>query len=271
MISAYVNQAQPSQKMDSKSKIRIARKNSLANKIGVEASNKNAFGLKSGLNILAGLYFLEKGITSGLTRLLGVRLEEHTTSGKNAKKIIENGCILNPEFGGTGCSKNAKQFGQNSKNYVHITGVHEDYKKVYKFSSVVGDLPQKEFMQAEKKLEQKFVYKMASIPDDCKGILSKIKAFFNSKTFYIGGTDEYFNKNFIPDTDEIALKTTECLKVSKTKIGATIRALKEQGLSGIKQNPNRIVTGILFTVGCFALAYKFIKNGFAINKNEDNK
>lgn len=271
MCSVCVNQIQPAQIIDRKSPIRIARKNSFANKIGNEASDKNAFGLKSGLNILTGLYFLEKGITSGLTRILGVRLEEHTTSGKNAKKIIENGCILNPEFGGTGCSKNTKQFTQKSKNYVHITGVHKDYKKVYIHSSFVGNLPEKELMQAEKKLEQKFVYKKASIPDDCKGILSKIKAFFDSKTFYIGGTDEYFNKNFIPDTDEIALKTSESLKVSKTKIGATIRALKEQGLSGIKQNPNRVVIGILFTVGCFGLAYKFIKNGLAINKNEDNK
>lgn len=83
----------------------------------------------------------------------------------------------------------------------------------------------------------------------------------NSKTFYIGGTDKYFNDNFIPDTNDFALKSDKIVKVCKTKFGATFEALKREGLSGIKQNKTRVAAGVAIALGLGYLSYKFIKKG----------
>ena len=93
-----------------------------------------------------------------------------------------------------------------------------------------------------------------------------------AKTFYIGGTDDFFNKNFIPDMNDFALKTTKKLKVSGTKTGAILTALKKEGLSGIKQNPTRAIAGLGITAACLAMAYKFIKEGICgTESKKDNK
>ncbi|MBQ8635977.1 hypothetical protein IJ425_07490 [bacterium] len=211
-----------------------------------------------------------KGITSGIRRALGVRIEEHTTSGKNAKQIIKNGCILDPQFGGTGAAatKGAKSINK-SKGFIHITGFHKDGKSIYEPRVLGGNpYPNKQgFVTWEQRKTQKLVYKCASVEPTTP--LKAIKEISKTKTFYIGGTDDYFNKNFIPDTDDIALKTTEKLKVHKTKIGASIDALKREGLSGIKQNKNRVIVGILIATSCFLIAYNLIKKG--INNLQNNK
>lgn len=83
----------------------------------------NAIGVTS---LAAGSYLGYKGITSGLRRALGVRIEEHTTNLKNAKSIIKDGCILNPAFGGSAASSIFETYKDNSKNFVHITGYHKN-------------------------------------------------------------------------------------------------------------------------------------------------
>ena len=209
-----------------------------------------------------------KGVISGIRRTLGIRIEEHTTNHKNAQQIIKNGCILDPQFGGSGASiKKGAESINNSKGYIHITGFHKDGKSVYK-PRVLGEnpYPQKTgFCTWQQRKQQKFVYKCASVEPTTP--LKATKELFKTKTFYIGGTDDYFNKNFIPDTDDLALKTTEKLKVHKTKIGATIEAIKREGLSGIKQNKNRVIAGIIIAISCFMIAYNLIQKGINNIKN----
>lgn len=210
-----------------------------------------------------------KGLTSGIRRALGVRIEEHTTNGKNAKQIIKNGCILDPQFGGTGASTLKKGMVDKSKNFVHITGIHKDGKQAY-LPRVLGENPYPEksgVVSWMKRKEQKLLYKTTSVKPTTP--FKAIKEILKTKTFYVGGTDNYFNKNFIPDTDDVALKTKEKLKVHKTKIGATIDAIKREGISGIKQNKNRVIAGIIIATSCFLIAYNLIKKG--IENLQNNK
>lgn len=95
-------------------------------------------------------------------------------------------------------------------------------------------------------------------------VVKTVKDLFFSKkakTLYIGGTDKYFSSHFMPDDDDIALKTKELVKVSKTKFGAMIDAIKKEGLTGIKQNKTRVAGGALIALSLGFLAYKLIKNG----------
>lgn len=81
------------------------------------------------------------------------------------------------------------------------------------------------------------------------------------KLFFVGGTDNFFNTNFIPDSNEIALKTDKPLKVCRTKLGATFSALKRDGLSGMLQNKYRVGAGILIALCLGYLSYKCINYG----------
>lgn len=273
--------------------------------------NKNPF------KILAGLFFAEKGVTSGIRRILGIRIENHTTSKENAKNIIKNGCVLDPVFGGKGASQIIGSFEENSSNFVHITGFHKDFKKMLQKSDMgllkeiikekmgdknygtakkiyhtISDTPLLNFARVGYREIQKMIYtatstiKINKSQDNIFGTFSNIlKDNFsskkqtlgtifniitgrNAKTFYIGGTDDFFNKNFVPDMNDFALKTTKKLKVSRTKISATLEALKKEGLSGIKQNPTRVIAGLGITVSCLTLAHKFLKEGICGKENK---
>ena len=187
-----------------------------------------------------------KGITSGIRRALGIRIEEHTTSAKNAQNIIKDGKILDPKFGGTKCSNLLSTYEDNSKNYIHITGLHKNTKDIFKNNELLNEFlaskkinsnklydtifnsPIKNPFSAIYRKVQRIMYRGASstninFDDLVKGIMGEIeldekalkndylKSIFNCltgkdcKTFYIGGTDNYFNKNFITDCHDIAL------------------------------------------------------------------
>ncbi len=277
--------------------------------------NKNPF------KIIAGLFLAEKGVTSGIRRILGIRIENHTTSKENAKNIIKNGCVLDPVFGGKGASQIIGSFEENSSNFVHITGFHKDFKKslqkpdmdllkeiikekmgdknystAKKIYHTISDTPLLNFVRAGYRKIQKMMYTATSTikinksqNDNLETFSNIVKDNFSSKkqtlgtifniitgrkvkTFYIGGTDDFFNKNFVPDIDDFALKTTKKLKVSRTKITATLEALKKEGLSGIKQNPTRVIAGLVIAISCLTLAYKFLKEGICGKENKkDNK
>lgn len=73
------------------------------------------------------------------------------------------------------------------------------------------------------------------------------------KSLYLGGSDDYFNKNFIPDPDDVyAMKASNKIKVHGNRASATLEALKREGggsrLKGIakliKANPKRALAGI---------------------------
>ena len=70
-------------------------------------------------------------------------------------------------------------------------------------------------------------------------IINMAKEFKNSilhnrtKKFCISGTDSYFNTKFIPDADDIALKSPEKIKVYNNRFSSMIAGLKKFGLSGV--------------------------------------
>ena len=77
----------------------------------------------------AGGYLAYKGLEHGLPRALGIRTEYHTTSKENASLIKKAGNWLDPKFGGKNgwaAKIESDVYVQNSKNYVHITGIHKD-------------------------------------------------------------------------------------------------------------------------------------------------
>lgn len=61
----------------------------------------------------------QQTVRSGIPRLLGVRLESHSTSKKAAKEIIKGGGFLDPSRGGEGVTKDLVSAVANSKNSFH--------------------------------------------------------------------------------------------------------------------------------------------------------
>lgn len=228
-------------------------------------------------NLGATAFLGQQTLKSGLPRLLGVRLESHSTSRKNAKEIFKKGGYLDPNYGGTGASKavNAGDYLENSKNYVHITGRHvnENYAKRDTLKDLIHRKRQRALYRGVtgENIATKDVGKMAS--NMLKG-LTGIKG----KTLYVGGSDDYFNKNFIPDPDDIALKSSKKLRVHGNRATATLEALKREGngnrLKGIvklvKANPKRALAGAaILSVGSglTGLSAKDTYNSFN-SKNE---
>lgn len=82
---------------------------------------------------LAG-YVGQQTVRSGVPRLLGVRLESHSTSNKNAKDILRGGGWLDPDLSGTKSISPLKNrvdqglddMASRAANKVYITGLHKD-------------------------------------------------------------------------------------------------------------------------------------------------
>lgn len=100
------------------------------------SQNKNSDYISAIGSMGLGAYCGSRALTSGLRRALGVRIEEHTTSAKNAKAIIQNSKILDPKFGGKGCARIVPHFTENSGNFVHITGFHKDLNQCVPFNQL---------------------------------------------------------------------------------------------------------------------------------------
>lgn len=268
--------------------------------------NKNS-RIKGGMQIAAGGYLASKAVTSGLRRMLGIRIEEHTTTSKNARDIIKGGCILDPKFGGSGFSVLDEDFLDESKNYIHITGMPKDlkarilshaeesgvkmdeatikkmdkafspfskgcitasYRKIQKFSyrCKMNKVETLEQMKKQGVLDDVFVSEFIPAKMTLPNVLN-ILFGIKSKTFYIPGDEEYFNKNFIEDASDFALKTDKPLKVCRTKIGAMFEGLKNHGLSGMKQNKTRVAAGVAIFAALSFVSYKLIKSGTEKLKN----
>ncbi len=238
----------------------------------MDISKNNA---KGSAEILGGGYIAYQGINHGLPRALGIRIEYHTTTKDNARKIKESGGYLDPKFGGgeTGWSKrvNSRHFLDNSKDYVHITGTNKNSKipkKVPKQLSglyrtvsrqincalykTVGNTEVEEFKSC-KEFNPKYVLMLL------KGNLTP---FNNTERLCVGGIDSYFDDNFIPDTDSCAaLKTKQKVKVSTSRPGAMIDGLKKFGLKGMKENKARVALGGALCGGGIYLGKKLIDKG----------
>jgi hypothetical protein len=232
-----------------------------------------------GVGYLGGAGYLgQQTIRSGVPRLLGVRLESHSTSRKNAKEILKNDGWLDPNRGGTGASKaiNNGDYISASKNNVHITGKHKNHKleveKVIRKNSAGEILSSTPTYRTETntpirdvvyKKVQRSMYRGLSegLPTKNNKLSTKITKLgysllagslgIKGRSLYIGGSDEYFNKNFVPDSDDVALKSTNRIKVHSNRASATLEALKREGggskLKGIaklvKANPSRALAG----------------------------
>lgn len=246
-------------------------------------SNKNKIQkdkspVKGALNIgiagTSGCY----SISSGIPRLLGIRLEHHYTSKEIAKKIIRDGNILDPAYGGTGACKvvNNPQYTELCKGYVHITGLHKDTpfladatkktKIITRLTTPIKRMRQgilyKGFISGNIDIEKHTATKMTKL-QHTKLVWNIFKNSFKGKTFFIPGTDAYFNNRFSPDTFDIALKTTEKVKVYPNRFAATIAGLKEFGLKGMKGSPARVIAGATVLGIGTALSIYFTKKGIA--------
>lgn len=296
-----------------------------------------------GVGSLAGAgYVGQQAIRSGLPRLLGVRLESHSTSKKNAREILKNGGILDPNKSGTGAIQtlnvsegkkgvtNAAEAGKK----VYITGVHSDVnsrkipglgtvdpKKENPLLQVLNRKEQRagyrgqadidwnlvnkdsdKIKQLENEISQSTTNKKKSFSNNSNKtrldniakqkeikalregtnqrlLKEKVKAVgrglmpWKGRSLYIGGGDDYFNKNFKPDFDDVrAMYSENKIKVHGNRASATLDALKREGngsrLKGvvklIKANPSRSLAGVgILTIGSAVTA----KLGQAAYKN----
>ena len=235
----------------------------------------------SATQIAGGTYLGYQGIKHGLPRVFGIRIENHTTSKKNAKLIKNCDGFLTPDFGGTGYSAKTG-YGScinNSKEYVHITGAHPDgkFEKMFKnFPECVRDINSSLMRKSNNLMYRLFAdisteeFQELNAPKTTnktklKWCLKKIgKNIFSDKTkkLYIPGIDSYFTDNFVPDRDSImAIKSSKPIKTYNNRFTAMAAGLKKFGLTGIKENKSRVIFGIaLLSLGVY-YGIKLIKKG----------
>jgi len=284
-------------------------------------------------------YAGQQTIRSGIPRLLGVRLESHSTSNKTAKEILKNGGWIDPNKSGTGAIRSLESIQgisgvtdiNQAKGKAYITGIHENAgsrkmpNPLNPMLNVVVD-PKKEsaLQQVLARKEQRLGYRAQSLIDwnyvnedigkikELQGKIDtdrinkanvregisdkfkfKLRSPFESdlslegqqaqldmqtlqqktakrlgeergkvinkalnpaqgRSLYLGGSDEYFNKNFKPDFDDVrAMYSENKIKVHGNRASATLDALKTEGggsrLKGavklIKANPKRALAG----------------------------
>lgn len=229
--------------------------------------------------VVGGTYIGYQGVKHGLPRTLGLRTEYHTTSKANANLIKKAGNILDPAFGrknGWAEKSGLNSYIKHSENFVHITGLH-------KKNNIIATIPLLSKFTAPLRVfhrkTQCLMYKTCGnidlkknqkclVEGDKKAfIINMTKGFKNSllhnktKKFCISGTDSYFNTKFIPDGDDIALKSSEKLKVYNNRFSSMLAGLKKFGLSGMKENKSRVAFGVgLLSLGTYS-AVKLIQKG----------
>lgn len=197
-----------------------------------------------------------KGVEHGLPRILGIRTEYHVSPKENAKLIKKGNYILDPAFGGKngmsgkfGTDIFKQKFTKNSRGYIHTTGVNSSTGPRLGLDKPTG------LLQTINRKEQVLRYKSYS-----KG----------SKSFCIPGIDSYFDKNFIPDCDDFALKSTQKIKCYNNRFSAMVGGLKEFGLKGMKENKGRVALGVAMLTTGITAAVLLIKKGIENFKSNQN-
>ena len=196
----------------------------------------------------------QQTIRSGVPRALGVRLESHSTGRKKARNILKNGGMLDPRKGGAGAAKISSDYIDRSKNFVHLTGFHKDGLKEMLGYDV--ELPKSmRWVSIPSRSLQRKMYRVYGSPgkinpsEFLKGALG-----IRGRTLYRGGTDKYFNTEFIPDAHDLALKSRKPIKVYGNRMSATVAAVKKEGLKNlVRSNKARVATGgAILTLGGYA-------------------
>lgn len=234
-----------------------------------------------------------QSVRSGVPRLLDVRLESHSTTKKTANNILKNGGWLDPNYGGTGASNAVgdKGYISSSKNYVHITGRHGGGhpivgSKAYevKPDGTRVEMPEKtKYTQASKnpvenvirRKAQRALYRgiagenLQNVSElGGMGVLKKVGSLIaggatgaKGRTLYVGGSDKFFDQNFIPDPDDVALKSSQKVKVYGNRFSATGAAIKREGLLNLMgQNKGRVAAGAAILGAGGYGAYRIGKN-----------
>ena len=229
------------------------------------------------LQILGGSYIGYKCLEHGLPRSLGIRIENHTTLNENALLIKQSGNILDPACGG----KNGfaafipkKNYIENSKNYVHITGIkgNSEFAKFInkKFKNI------NILTSAYRTYSRNFTGEMYRLVGNglqqygknlAPAVLNRI-LHNKTKRFYVPGIDSYFNANFVSDSDDwLAMKTDKKLKVYNNRFEAMLSGVKTFGLKGIRENKSRFIFGIgLLLTGAYAAINLVLKGIKHLNK-----
>lgn len=185
----------------------------------------------------AGLAY--SGYRSGIPRLLGIRLERHTTGKSNLDSIFKGKRkgYLDPAKGGTGAStikidgENVPEFIKNSRNYVHTTGYHPNTRILQNIPKPLRTLFRK---------QQGLLYtgvantKEKGLRQTRLNIITQGLIGRKAKTLYVPGYDKFFTDNFTPDVDDLALKTPHKVPVFKTRTEAVLYELNKRKSTGIR-------------------------------------
>lgn len=218
---------------------------------------------------------------SGLTRLLGARLERHSTSKKAAKKILDEGGYLDTN---KGVRKSLRFLEENSaaaeklkqsQGYNFISGYHPNQR--IKFLGLdIGSLENNPLRNVLTRRDHAIAYKAQSEidfdrfktrPERAKAANKNILGVLlgtKGKTLYAPVTDKEVLLDFKPDVDDpLALMTKKPVKVYGNKFTALLGHLKKNRLSQIKANPGRVATGAAIVGVGGAVATKLAQKGFA--------
>lgn len=239
--------------------------------------------------LLAGTVALGIGqqtIRSGIPRVLGVRLESHSTSNKNAAEILRNGGYLDPERSGTAATRGL-EVGQGlpnvtdinkAKNKVYITGVRPDSisrVRVSPFNSnrsiKIDPKNQNIITQLFERKARRNSYRSQSYLDwdkiNSSGNYAEVQSVKNrerakqmlygqlmpwrGRSLYIGGSDDFFMKNFKPDFDDPGAQYSEQkVKVYGNRFAAAKAAIDREGLGNLmKANKGRVAAGAAILAG----------------------
>jgi hypothetical protein len=247
-----------------------------------QQEEKRPSRLGIGTRGLAGLYLGQQTLRSGIPRALGVRLESHSTSNKNARDILKNGGWLDPNKSGTGAIRGL----ENSQGIGDTTDINKAKGKVYitgaRADSIARDLPtgipfqtvkvdparEDPLTQVLNRKDQRLGYRAQSLIDWDEISKNKFptqelrrqrieklgEAYlkpWKGRSLYVGGSDDYFMKNFKPDFDDPrAMYTDKKLKVYGNRLSASLAAIKKEGLGNlIKSNPKRVGAGLTILGG----------------------
>lgn len=208
--------------------------------------------------IAAGGYGGYKVLTNGLPGALGLQVEEHTTSKKNAKKILKDGYLRAQYGGGKGGASDKvgiDGFVKNSQGYVHLTGTQNKKGFIDEMKS------------AAHKRAQRMLYGAVHSSTDGdveEGLKNLFKGKDKSKTLYTANPESYYNKNFEADTDSLhnGLKTKQNVRVHGSKLSAALAGIREHGLKGMMESKGRTAAYLAGTGATGYGAVKLIQEGY---------
>ena len=219
---------------------------------------KRAVQIGSGIGqAAAGGYLLKTGLDSGLPRTLGVRLERHSTSKKNAKKILKGGGYLDAgadtknrkstKLLDLSDDPQARALLKDSIGYNFVTGYHPQ-GKVLSNSPIKNVLARRVTSlgyraQSEidfDKLKNTAHAQSLALKNTPLAMIGK-----KGKTLFVPLSDREVKQNFLPDVDDpLAIRTQKKVKVYGNRYSATAGQLKKAGLIGsLKDNKGRVLSG----------------------------